>query len=175
MLKNKTIVQRTLYLVMALTVVFSVFVSSITVTAATTFPFSVFKTTNIASTAKYDYYGLKEDVAIGNSGTVKGGSNWSVLSLKTNLGFEPVYCVEPSKSVADATYSESGIRYDSTTHYKLGAVFLYCYTSAFDSADKLKTEMVENHDNMCRYLATQIIVWEAISNADLAGICSKFY
>ena len=145
-----------------------------TATAAATFPFTVFKTTNFASTAEYDYYGLIENVSIGSSGTVHGGNNWTVKSLKTKRGYEPTYCVEPSKSVADATYSESSIRYDAETHLKLGEVFLYCYTAAYDSTDKLKNELVNNHDNMCRYLATQIIVWEATSKTDLAYICGKF-
>ena len=99
--KSKNILQKTMYIVTALTVVLSVLVGSFsTVTAANTIPFVVNKTTNFASTAKYDYYGLKEDVAIGNSGTIHGGYNWTVKALKTKRGYEPVYCVEPSKSVA---------------------------------------------------------------------------
>ena len=176
MTKTESRFQRILLLLTAVAVIFSALVSSYPkVDAAATYPFTVVNTMYVDSTSKYSGYGLSQDITIGNSGTIHGGYNWKTKVLKTNRGYEPVYCVEPSKGLADTEYSEVSIRYDSATHLKLGRIFLYCFTASYDSIDKLKSEMIGNHDKMCQYLATQILVWETVSNVDLSSMCGKFH
>ena len=176
MTKTKSNFQRIMLLLTAAVVIFSALMSSYPkVDAAATYPFSIVNTMYVDSTAKYNGYGLSQDITIGNSGTIHGGYNWKTKVLKTKRGYEPVYCVEPSKGLADTDYSEVSIRYDSTTHLKLGRIFLYCFTASYNSIDKLKAEMIGNHDKMCQYLATQILVWETVCNVDLAFMCGKFY
>ena len=116
MIKTKTAWKRVLLILIAAVTMFTVFAESFPkASAAVTYPFNVIRTLNVDSTAPYSAYGLKENVTIGNGGTVKGGYNWSVLLLKTSNGYEPAYCVEPSKSVADCTYSEKNMSYSADT------------------------------------------------------------
>ena len=128
MTKTKSNFQRIPLLLTAAVVIFSALVSSYPkVSAATTYPFTILDTMYIDSTQNYYGYGLSENVTIGDYGTIHGGYyNWKTKVLKTNRGYEPAYCVEPSKGIVDTDYSEVSIRYDSTTHLKLGRIFLYC-------------------------------------------------
>ena len=102
-------------------------------------------------------YGQKSDTQISKNDTIKGGNNWSVLTLN---GQDILYCLEPGKPVNvdsdyKAYYKSGKISLTDRQNKLLKQVFLYSYT-------KVPSDFYAYDEYMPQYIATQILIWEVM-------------
>ncbi len=102
-------------------------------------------------------YGQKSDTQISKNDTIKGGNNWSVLTLN---GQDILYCLEAGKPVNvdsdyKAYYKSGKISLTDRQNKLLKQVFLYSYT-------KVPSDFYAYDEYMPQYIATQILIWEVM-------------